>query len=361
MAHGLVEEKVSKIGELRFHRYIAQAELEQLGQILKDGRRFILTTHVNPDGDGLGCEVALYHALKSMGKEVHILNHSPVPSLYQFLNRDGIILQYDPNRHLPLIQQADTGFVLDIGEWERLRSVGPDLRRYRPRRLVCIDHHPSCSRISDLDIIYTQASSTGEILFLLFEQLGIEFTLDIATALYTAILTDTGGFRFTNTTVNSHYMAGFLIERGVDHIQIYKDVYENEKPAKIQLLAELLSNMHFECGRQVVWYAVTQEMLRRYGLKPEDTEGLADFPRRIAGVEVSILFMELEDGATKISFRSTGKFAIHHLAQMFNGGGHPYASGAILRRPLQDVIAQFRREICKYLEAERLQMEEKGV
>ncbi len=338
--------------QLEIQNYLAESEIAALRDLVRSNQRFVLTTHVNPDGDGLGCELALYHVLKAMGKEVAVLNHSATPELYGFLDPGGVLQKYDPAKHLPLLQKADAAFVLDIGEWDRLRTVGDGLRRARPHTLVCIDHHPSCERIGDLDIVYPQASSTGEILFLLFDRLGFDITNPVATALYTAILTDTGSFRFTNTTVNSHYIAGYLMALGVDYLQLYKRIYESEKPAKVRLLAEMLLHMHFECRHRVTWYAVSQDMLQRYGLGPEDTEGLAEFPRRIAGVEVSVLFLELEKNVTKVSFRSAGRIPIHHFAQMFNGGGHPYASGAILPLPMDEVIARFREHICRYLEDE---------
>jgi phosphoesterase RecJ-like protein len=327
--------------------FLERDKVEALRQVVQTNRRFVITTHVNPDGDALGCELGLFHALRQLGKEVAILNHSAVPDMYAFMNREGYIQKFEPEQHTALLKQADVVILVDIGEWERLRTVGEALKELK-RFTVCIDHHPPNGRAADLEIIHTQASSTGEIVFLLLQELGIKFDLPIATALYTAIMTDTGSFHFTNTTVNSHYMAGVLIELGVDYLGIYRQVYENEKLGKIRLLAELLSRLEFACDGRVAWYVVTREMLERYGLKPGDTEGLADFPRRIQGVEISVLFQELKDRLTKVSLRSTGNIPINGLAQKFGGGGHPYASGAVLEKPLDEVVEEFRRSIEEF-------------
>lgn len=330
--------------------FLDHAEIEDFRRYLENNDRFILTTHVHPDGDGLGSEISLYFALKDMGKEVKILNHNRVPKQYDFLDQNGVIETYDPSIHRSYLENAQACIVLDVGEWNRLRQLGVDLKNTEVP-IICVDHHPSDTTIGRVNIIHPDASSTGEIVFLLLLEIGISFSEPISTGLYTAILTDTGSFRYTNTTENSHKMAGYLIGKGVNHIQVYQKVYEREPVGKIRLLAELLSNLNFECDSKVIWCSITREMLQKYGLDPNDTEGLSDFSRRIDGVEVSILFLEIDDSLTKISFRSNGSISIKGLAGIFGGGGHAYASGALVNRPLQGVIGQFRDEIDRYYNA----------
>ncbi len=329
--------------------YLKAEEIEAVRLLVKENERFIITTHVHADGDGLGSELGLYYALKIMGKQVRILNHNPVPASYDFLNEDGSIEVYDRKKHESVVSQVQVCIVIDVGDWDRLRQLGSDIKKHE-LTLMCVDHHPAVEKFGEVNIVHPGASSTGEIVFLLLQALGIDLSSEISTALYTAILTDTGSFRFTNTTVNSHQMAGYLIARGVDHIGVYQRIYEREPLGKINLLTELLSNLNFECDSRVVWAAVSREMLKKHGVGAHDTDGLSDFPRRISGVMISILFLEIDDSLTKISFRSNGVVSIHDLAQAFGGGGHPYASGALVRRPMARVISEFKEKICRYYE-----------
>jgi phosphoesterase RecJ-like protein len=333
--------------------YFKPEQVEYVRKLVDEHHTFLLTTHVHPDGDGLGSELCLFYWLKKLGKEVFILNTSPIPDLYRFLDPKEIINTYDRSIHQSLLSKIDVCFVVDIGDWERLRKVGKDLKELRKKsnnvpKVVCIDHHPFENEIGDFDIIYPDASSTGEIVYLLFDALKMPIDIKMADAIYTAILTDTGSFRFSNTTMNCHYIAGLLINLGVDHRAIYKQVYEKEPLSKMKLLSELLNNLHFECDQHIVWYSITQEMLKRYEIEPYEIEGVSDFPRRIQGVHVSILFMEIKDSLTKISLRSTGEIPINGLAQMFGGGGHPYASGALVKKPLEVVVGEVMSEVCQY-------------
>lgn len=333
-------------------------EVNYFRQVIENNQNFLLTTHVYPDGDALGSELSLFYLLKELGKNVLILNHSPIPELYQFLNPDGFVKQFNPKDHEPLLQNIEVFFVLDIGDWDRLDDIGAYIKNLRTKAaeapiIICIDHHPHEKAIGDFDIIYPQASSTGEILFLLQESIGVPFDVKTAQALYTAILTDTGSFRFSNTTVNSHVIAGYLLNLGVNHSSIYQQVYENEPLTKIKLLAELLENLNFECDHHVIWFQITREMLKRYNLEPYEIEGVSEFPRRIKGVQISILFMEIDEHRTKVSFRSTGKIAINGFAQFLGGGGHPYASGALITKPLDQTVRSVIGKVRQFYQQEQ--------
>jgi len=332
---------------LELDNYLKAKEIDAVKHLIENNDNIILTTHVHPDGDGLGCELSFYYALKEKGKRVHIFNHNPLPKQYDFLDQSEEILVYNQKEHESLISQAQLCVVFDVSEWDRLRKLGADLKIYEVP-IVCIDHHPLREEFGILNINYPNASSTGEIVFLLLDSLGIKFSQEMSSALYTAILTDTGSFRFSNTTVNSHKMAGILIGNHIDHRKIYRMVYEREPLGKIKLLAEILTNLQLECESRVAWCLITREMLNKYDLKPTETDGLSDFYRRIADVDVSIIFLEIDEALTKISFRSNGSISISELAQSFGGGGHPYASGALVRRPINNVVDEFKGKICNY-------------
>ncbi len=333
--------------------YLLSEQVEYFQDIINNNQTFLLTTHVHPDGDAIGSELSLYYLLKSFGKQVSIINNSPIPELYHFLDTENVVQTYKRELHKQLLSQIDVCFVLDIGDWERLRIVGEDLNHQRVQTgnkltVICIDHHPLDEKIGDYDIIFPHASSTGEILFLLQNSLNIPFSIEAANALYISILTDTGSFRFNNTSVTCHFIAGFLINLGVDHNLINHQIYNQEPVSKIQLLAELLTNLRFECDFRIVWYTITQEMLKRHKLEPYQIEGISDFPRRIKGIKISILFMEIDDLTTKVSFRSARDFPINGFARRLGGGGHPFASGAMVRKSLESTINEVIEKICLY-------------
>ena len=313
-------------------------KLETLQKLIDTHQRFVLTTHVNPDGDGLGSEMALYHYLKSLGKEVRIWNHNPIPENYAFLDPGGVMEIFGEKRHKKVLGEIEVGFILDISDWLRLKAFGGWLQKHPELPTVCIDHHPNGEYFAQLDFLITEASSTGEIVFEILRALGAPLTVPVAEALYTAILTDTGSFRFTNTTPRAHRIVAELIEAGIDFHQIYEQIYERERPEKIKLLGMVLQHLHFESQGRIVWFQITQEMLKATGLKPEETDGFSDFPRRIAGVEISLMFVQVSEKRTKISFRSKGNVVINGLAQEVGGGGHQFASGAMVQKPLQETI-----------------------
>ncbi len=311
--------------------------IEQLRHLIAAHQHFVLTTHVNPDGDGLGSEVAFYHYLKSLGKTVAIWNHNPIPGNYAFLDPNGIMEVFGEKRHRERLKQIEVVFILDISDWYRLKEFGKWLSR-QDLPVVCVDHHPDGERFSMLDFIVTEASSTGEIVYDILKALHAPITNAIAEALYTAVLTDTGSFRFNNTTAKAHRMAAEFLEQGIDFHSIYEKIYEKESPEKIKLLGMALQQLNFEYGRKLAWFKITREMLQEAGLNPEETDGFSDFPRRIDGVEISLMFVEVTEKRTKVSFRSKGNIVINGLAREVGGGGHQFASGAIVRRPIDETI-----------------------
>jgi phosphoesterase RecJ-like protein len=318
---------------------IPPAALQQIQNILANGKNFILTSHVNPDGDGIGSEIALAEYLRQIGKEVRILNHSITPDNYEFLDPCGEIELYAQERHADLVRASSAIFILDISDWKRLRDLGTLIQTLAIPK-ICIDHHPCEGPFVDLDVIYPLASSTGEMLYELLTQLGARIEGRLAQALYTAVMTDTGGFRFSNTTIGAFRVASALVAGGVKPHQVYQHVYENQPPQRMKLLAHILNNLNYEKNGRLAWSVVTQENLRNTNTGVLDTEGFADFPRTIAGVELSLMFLETKEGKVKISFRSKGRYVINGLANRFGGGGHPYAAGALVEGKVQKVISQ---------------------
>lgn len=318
--------------------------LERVRECIARGRKFVLTSHVNPDGDGLGCEAAIAAWLMDLGKEALIFNSSPTPANYRFLDPDKLMQVYNRERHREALLSADYVIILDISDWNRLREVGEDIRTAAISK-ICIDHHPPQDKFVDLKLVDVHACATGEIVYDLLKFSGAKITRRIAEALYTSIITDTGSFRFTNTNPRAYHICGELAETGINPPRIYQNVYEHQPLRKIQLFAYVLNHLRLEENGRIAWFEVSKEILAEKGANTYDTEGFADYPRVINGVEVSIMFIEMDDGKFKVSLRSRGNYVINGIAQKFGGGGHPYAAGIMIEGDMKEYIPRILEEV----------------
>jgi len=306
-------------------------------------RRFVLTTHINPDGDGLGSEIALAEWLRSQGKEVHILNNDATPQVYRFLDAgQNLLLRYQPGDHAGLIAGAEVIMVLDTNHPGRLESLETAVMQSRARR-ICIDHHLDPSDFADLYVVDQSASSTGEIAYRLLKEAGQPITSTIATALYCAIVTDTGSFRYSNVDPELHRIVADLIGAGADPAFIYRQVYEQWTPGRIRLLGETLATLKTEYDGALAHVTIDQTMLRRTGTHESDTDTFTVYPMSVQGVEAAILFLELGDGV-KMSLRSRNDIPVNELAQEFGGNGHKNAAGARVRN---EALGSFRERVIR--------------
>jgi len=289
--------------------------IRQIAEIIQKGRTFLVTSHVRLDGDAVGSELALYEALKSLGKEAVVYNQDRTPQMYAFLPDAGVIV----NRLGPL-DGFDAVFVLDCSEIERMGEEAPRIAGIR--RIVNIDHHISNDRYGHLTLTDPEASSTGEMIFRLIDGMEIELTRDMAVNLYTAILTDTGAFRYSNTGPRTFAVAGRLLEKGADPAWIAQMVYETFPAVKIRLLGRALSTLEFDWQGRIGAVTVSKKMLEDAGAQWEHTEGFVEYPRSIEGVQVAAFFSEISEGLYKVSLRSKGRFSVEEVARKFGGGGH---------------------------------------
>lgn len=312
-------------------------EWQPVRDFLQGKSRLMITTHVNPDGDAIGSQMALAHYLRQIGKQVLLVNGDDMPNYYRFLDPEQEIVIYSAAEHEQIIAGLDGCIIVDISDWGRLRSIGDALRRHAIP-VACIDHHIPTNEMGEVHVCMQEASSTGEMIYDLLRDSGATLTLPIVDAIYTCIMTDTGSFRFNNTTARTHQIAAELLEAGAHYRAIYEQIYENNSKQRTQLMARLLERMHFACGDRLAWYSLSQELLRETGARLWETEGFSDLPRTIARVEVSLMFTETEAGLTKVSFRSKGRMVINHLAAHFGGGGHKFAAGATLEMGLSQAV-----------------------
>jgi len=321
-----------------------QKEFEEFRSIIQHGQRFVLTTHVNPDGDGLGCEIALARFLQSQGKQTTILNHNATPSYYLYLDRHNEIHQFQAVQHQQSIQEADVIVVLDTNSPDRLASLKSHVLASKAKK-VCIDHHLDKSDFADLTILDEPSAATGEILYRLLEFLGNgPFDEETATALYTALMTDTGSFRFPKTTPDIHRQVARLLECGANPAAIYQNVYEQGSVGRLQLLGNVLSTFQVVHEGKVACVTVTRRMLEETGTSEPDTDNLVNYTLTIRGVQIGLMFTELSDGV-KISFRSKGEIWINELAKEFGGNGHQNAAGA---RVHNTTVANLKEKVLEY-------------
>jgi len=214
-----------------------------------------------------------------------------------------------------------------------------------PIKTICLDHHPDDGAFADVAVIDTQAGATGELVFELLDHMGGRLTYDIAVALYVAIVTDTGSFRFNKTSSRTHHITAQLLEAGVVPHYVYSSLYEQRPLGHLLLQSQLLSHLTLAYGGRLAWSKVTREMLERYNVDRRDITHLVDLGLSVAGVEVSVLFSETRNGRVQLNFRSKGRLAVNDVAQRLGGGGHPYAAGAQVDGPLDQAIQRVLGEV----------------
>lgn len=329
--------------------------IERLAQELRAGRSVAISTHINADGDGCGSETALSRLLGQMGLPSRIVNPTPWPDMYKFLLGDDVRDASDQGARA--LKDADVLVVLDISDVKRLGVLAEAVRRLTIPKLV-IDHHlPSDEPPSQLMVADTAACATGELIYDFAICLGLELTPNIARALYIALLTDTGGFRFSNTTARCLSIAGQLIASGVEPEEMYGRLYASMPVGRLRLLRDALATLEVDPDYGISWISVAAGAAEQYGLRSEDLEGIAEHPRSVGGTRLAIFFRDLGHDKVKVSFRSTGDVDVNKFAKQFGGGGHARAAGALIEGNLESVRHKVVGAAREFLRAE----DKKGV
>ncbi|GAB60862.1 MAG: bifunctional oligoribonuclease/PAP phosphatase NrnA [Candidatus Jettenia sp.] len=317
---------------------------DKIHDIIKRYGRFLLTTHVRSDGDGIGAEVALYYALKNMGKSISIANDSPIPQIFRFITPDAGMYIYP---QLPP-EQAEVVFTLDCPTLDRLGRI----REIIPKDaiIINIDHHVSNEYFGNVNWVAEDMCSTGEIIFTLLKNIAIDITQDIATALYIAIVTDTGRFTHANTTPDALRIAAFLIEHGARHTEISQYVYNTNPFNLIQLNALVLNTVRLHAENRIATVWLTKDMLEKTHVNAIDAQEFADIPISIDGVSIGVLFREMtQPNWVKVSLRSRNGFDVNAIAKKFGGGGHKYAAGCEIPGSIAEVQQIILHELEKAL------------
>ena len=322
------------------------AGARELAATLTADRHIVLTTHVNSDGDGVGSEVGLLHLLRARGITAVIANPTPIPDRFHFLIPAGADKS---DRAVKEIERAQVIVVLDIGDLGRLGDLGKRVAA-RGVPVGCIDHHVSPGSLPPgPKLIDPEATATAELVYDLAASLDWKITAECARALYVGILTDTGGFRFSNTTPRALRVSAELLESGVDPESIYEQVYASAPEGRVRLLGEVLQTLVVEAEMGLAWVTVPPGALERHHADADDLDGIVEFARSVAGTRRALLFRQLANGRVKVSLRSRGAVDVAALAQRFGGGGHVKASGASLEGSIGDVQVTVLEAAREYL------------
>jgi bifunctional oligoribonuclease and PAP phosphatase NrnA len=306
---------------------------------LAAAQRIVMTTHVNSDGDGVGSDVALVHLLHALGKDVRIANPTPIPPRYAFLI-EPIRRHERSDKAVAALREADLFLVLDIADLGRLGQLA-DTIKSRGLVTACVDHHASPGALpAGPRLVDPAAAATAELVYDLAAVAGWPLTPDAARALYVGLLTDTGGFRFSNTSPRSLRVAASLLEVGLDPERIYEQVYATAPAGRLRLTAEVLESLVVEPDVGLAWLTVPAGALERHGVTADDLDGLVEFARSVQGTRMALLFRPLVNGRIKVSFRSVGDVDVAAFAHPFGGGGHVKASGASIPGTLDEVQHQ---------------------
>lgn len=312
--------------------------IEKVVQCVKKHKKFLITSHINLEGDAIGSELAFYELLKKLGKEATIINESPLPYRYEFLPHCSKIKKFKKNlRNF----QFDCFVVLDSSDLGRIGKVLKINTSHRP--ILNIDHHISNKGFGNVNWIELNSSSCCEMVYKLYKKLRLSIDRDSAICLYAGMLTDTGSFRYSNTTGFTHRAIGELLKHELEVAKIYKSVYENIPFKDIKLLTQVLPNMKRAALGKIAWFQIRQGMLGNKKVSFDLTETLLSFARAIKDVEVVVLFREnlVSNDEIRVNLRSQGKIDVNEIARFFGGGGHKTASGATVRGK----IAQVRRKV----------------
>jgi len=316
--------------------------LYAIKNLLKEENNFLITSHIRPDGDAIGSQLALAYLLKRLRKKVTIINQDKIPQHFAFLPDSHLI-----STNLETKKIFDVAIILDCSEWERIGKVKEIVQS--SKIIINIDHHLNSYGLGRFNLLNSQASSVGEMIFQIAKEIPVELDQALATLLYTAILTDTGSFRFSNSNSFTHQIVSELLTHNLNSSKIYNLIYENNPPGMINLLALCLSTLTLFCYKKVALVSLTEETRKESKAEHIETEMVTNLLLSIASVEVAIFIREIKDNMLRINFRSKDKVDVNKLARLFGGGGHKQAAGCTLYGQIDLVQKNIIKEIKKYL------------
>lgn len=317
---------------------------DEITKVLQKNNNFLITSHLNLDGDGVGSELALYFILKKLNKKPIILNQDKLPKIYGFLPGSDKIHYLNNNRIN--LKSIDVGIVLDCSNVKR---IGKTYEIFKDiKTIINIDHHKSNENFGGLNYVNSSVSSVGEIIYELIRSINIDLLdEDISTCLFAALITDTGSFRYSNVSEKTFKIASDLTSKGIKPHLIANNIYNRKTYSGLKLLGEALLTLEMDDSNYVSWLTITRKMLNDVKANDEEIEGIIDVATTLDNTEISILFRETKDNKIKISFRSKGNFDVNKFAGKFNGGGHPNAAGCLCSGKLDEIKEKILSKLFK--------------
>lgn len=309
----------------------ATEAMERISEVLHAGKRFLLLTHLAPDGDSLGSALAMRMVLLRMGKEPIVVSRDVVPQRYQFLPGSATVVHDLPtNGDGRRVDAVLTFECPDVG-----RTGWPDVAR--DHLVVNVDHHEDNALFGRINWVEPKAPAVGEMVTRLLRHLGQELDRDIATCVYTALMTDTGSFTYSNASAATLRLGADLVDSGADPYRIALEVYDSNRFEKLKLLGAALERLHWDDSGRLAWMRVGRDDLERFHALPEDMDDLVNYPRSVRGVGIAVIFKEMDPGRFRVSLRSKGAIDVFRIARAFNGGGHRNAAGCSIEGSYEEV------------------------
>lgn len=315
-----------------------ELDYTQTLRFLSTHEDFYILCHQSPDGDTLGSGFALMQFLRNRGKRANVLCADPFPQRYAFLSK-----AYEPQ-----VFACKTIIAVDVAD---AALLGKGLEEYKDKVELCIDHHISNTGFAQNILLNPKASATCEVLFELFSQSDCLMDLYMATCLYTGLATDTGCFKFENTSPAAHRAAAELMECGVPYAIINRMMFDVKSKNRIKIEQELTASMEYFCGDKITFLAVSKELMDKFQIPENEFEGLASLPMQLDGVEVGLSLKQRDADTWKVSMRSAGEANVSQICAQFGGGGHIRAAGCLMKGELADIKKTLVEAVAKAVEA----------
>ncbi|MBI1952965.1 MAG: bifunctional oligoribonuclease/PAP phosphatase NrnA [Candidatus Omnitrophica bacterium] len=308
-------------------------QMRAVVKAIRANRRFLISSHVNPEGDALGSALALASLLKRLGKEARLAQEGGIPEAFSFFPRLAQVIDRPPRRN-----RVDCAMTVDVPVLGRLGSMEPVV--CRAPLLICIDHHVSNQRFGHINWVDPKAAATGEMIYRLYEAFHLKPTKEEAECMYVSIVTDTGSFRYINTTHGVLGIAASLVARGVSPLKVSQALYEAHSLADIRFLGRVLSEVQHTPDNRIVWLELSRPVLLALKPSEEVLDELVNFPRSVRTAEVAMVLRDaFGNGTIRVNLRSKGRINVDLIARHFGGGGHPLASGCTIPGTLAQVRA----------------------
>ena len=319
-------------------------------EIVGRHRRFLLTTHVRPDGDALGSELAMAAVLETLGKDVRVCNAFSVPPNLRFLDPRRKLKQLGVDVPAEQSDDREVLIILDTTAWAQLGAMGDVVKKAKADKVV-LDHHVSGDDLGAELFKNTDAEAAGRLVVEAADQLGVPLTPEIARPAFVALATDTGWFRFSSTTADTLRLAARLVEAGAAPDQLYKELYENDSHARLQLIGRALARTQTELDGRLIYTWINQSDFTETGALPSDSEDIINMTLSVGGAQAAVILVEQPTGGFKVSLRSRCSMDCSVIAEQFGGGGHKVAAGAFLQGPLESARQRILESVCAAMES----------